>query len=106
MKISLGCLVLQVRAVGCVLIVAVMRLLNLAVPILYRDVVNTMADVSSKTHPPPGQQPQHFTFKQARPPRSLHAQALQGEACLVEVLTALSNQPCSISGCLKLTNGK
>lgn len=55
---------LQVRAVGCVLIVAVMRLLNLAVPILYRDVVNTMADVSSKTHPPPGQQPQHFTFKQ------------------------------------------
>ena len=54
----------QARALGCVLIVAVMRLLNLAVPILYRDVVNTLADVSSKTHPPPGQPAQHFTFKE------------------------------------------
>ena len=56
---------MQARALGCVVIVAVMRLLNLAVPILYRDVVNTLADVSSKTHPPPGQAPQRFTFKQA-----------------------------------------
>ncbi|KAK9792972.1 hypothetical protein WJX73_004493 [Symbiochloris irregularis] len=55
---------LQVRALGCVVIVAMARLLNLAVPILYRDVVNTMADVSAKTHPPPGQPAQHFTFKQ------------------------------------------
>lgn len=56
---------LQLRALACVVIVAFARLLNLAVPILYRDVVNTMADVSARTHPPTGQPVQHFTFKQA-----------------------------------------
>jgi len=32
---------LQLRAALCVVLLAAMRLLNLAVPILYRDVVNT-----------------------------------------------------------------
>ena len=57
---------MQLRAVVCVLIVACLRLLNLAVPILYRDVINRLSQVSNATHPPPGVEPQQFTFKQAR----------------------------------------
>jgi hypothetical protein len=41
--------------------VITMRLLNLAVPILYRDVINLMSDVSSGKQPPT-----HISFWQVR----------------------------------------
>ncbi|BDA42838.1 ATP-binding cassette sub-family B member 6, mitochondrial [Coccomyxa sp. Obi] len=53
---------MQLRAGICVLAIAVMRLLNLAVPILYRDVVNTLADASSAAHPRAGDKPEFTTF--------------------------------------------
>ena len=55
---------MQARALACVAIVAVLRLLNLAIPILYRDVINTLASASELTHPRDGKAPQTFTFKQ------------------------------------------
>ena len=57
---------MQLRAIVCVLIVAALRLLNLAVPILYRDVINVLSDVNEATHPRSGEEPQRFTFKQVR----------------------------------------
>ena len=55
------------RAVLCVLLILVMRVLNLAVPILYKELVDLFADVTNKTHPATGK-PQHFTFKHVGPP--------------------------------------
>ncbi|KAK9816458.1 hypothetical protein WJX72_000550 [[Myrmecia] bisecta] len=55
---------LQLRAVLCVMIVVFIRLLNLAVPVLYKHVVDTLSDVSSRTHPSHGEPPQTFTFWQ------------------------------------------
>lgn len=55
------------RAVLCVLLILVMRVLNLAVPILYKELVDLFADVTNKTHPASGK-PQHFTFKHVGPP--------------------------------------
>ena len=56
--------VLQLRVVACVIIILAMRVLNLAVPILYKSVVDKLADVSSRTHPNHGEAPEHFTFKE------------------------------------------
>lgn len=53
---------LQLRAGVCVLAVALMRLLNLAVPILYRDVVNVLSDASNINHPRPGEAPGTVNF--------------------------------------------
>ena len=53
---------MQLRAGVCVLAIAIMRLLNLAVPILYRDVVNTLADASSAAHPRAGETPESTSF--------------------------------------------
>lgn len=59
---------LQLRAGVCVLAVALMRLLNLAVPILYRDVVNVMSDASSAAHPRGSEAPESTPFWQVRTP--------------------------------------
>ncbi|KAK9864361.1 hypothetical protein WJX84_009107 [Apatococcus fuscideae] len=59
---------LQVRAVLCVFIIVIMRLLNLAVPILYKHVVDTMANVSARTHPTGPEAPQTFNFMQVFSP--------------------------------------
>ena len=56
---------LQMRAVLCVLLILVMRVLNLAVPILYKELVDLFADVTNKTH---RDEPQHFTFKHVGSP--------------------------------------
>lgn len=45
-----------------------MRLLNLAVPILYRDVVNVMSDASSAAHPRGSEAPESTPFWQVRTP--------------------------------------
>lgn len=55
---------MQLRALACLAIVAVVRLLNLAIPILYRDVINTLAATSDATHPKDGRAPHTFSFKQ------------------------------------------
>lgn len=57
--------VLQARGIACVVIIGAVRLLNLAVPILYKKVVDTLADITQGTHPRPGDLPQHYTFMQA-----------------------------------------
>lgn len=50
---------LQFRACLCVLLLAVMRLLNLAVPILYRNMVNKLSDaaIAASSGEPSGWQP-------------------------------------------------
>ena len=53
---------LQLRAVLCVIIVGIIRVLNLAVPVLYKHVVDTLSDVSTRTHPSHGEEPQTFTL--------------------------------------------
>ncbi|KAL4420506.1 hypothetical protein ABPG75_010162 [Micractinium tetrahymenae] len=52
---------LQLRASVCVGLVVVMRLLNLAVPILYKKVVDEFAYASASTHPQEGE-PRTFPF--------------------------------------------
>ncbi|KAK9835927.1 hypothetical protein WJX84_005950 [Apatococcus fuscideae] len=59
---------LQFRAILCIFIIAAMRLLNLAVPILYKHVVDTMANVSARTHPTGPEPPQTFKFMQVFAP--------------------------------------
>ena len=51
--------ILQLRACLCVLLLAVMRLLNLAVPILYRNMVNKLSDaaIAASSGSPAGWQP-------------------------------------------------
>ena len=58
---------MQLRVLACIVIVALVRLLNLAVPILYKNTVNRLAEVSDLTHPRPGQPKEHFTFMDVRP---------------------------------------
>ena len=53
---------MQLRVAVCVLIVAVVRVLNIAVPVLYRNAVNKLAEVSDLTHPSRKEEPQTFTF--------------------------------------------
>ena len=51
--------ILQLRACLCVLLLAIMRLLNLAVPILYRNMVNILSDaaIAASSGSPTGWQP-------------------------------------------------
>ena len=70
---------MQLRVVACIVIVALVRLLNLAVPILYKNTVNRLAEVSDLTHPRPGQPKEHFTFMDVRPlPQSSTPSSLMG----------------------------
>ena len=59
--------ILQLRACLCVLLLAIMRLLNLAVPILYRNMVNILSDaaIAASSGSPTGWQP---TFWNVRHP--------------------------------------
>lgn len=62
--------ILQFRACLCVLLLAIMRLLNLAVPVLYRNMVNKLSDaaIAASSGDPSGWQP---TFWNVRPPLPL-----------------------------------
>lgn len=53
---------MQLRVAVCIVIVALVRVLNIAVPVLYRNAVNRLAEVSDLTHPRRGEQPVAFTF--------------------------------------------
>lgn len=44
------------------MIVAFVRVLNLAVPYFYRNAINKLSEVTNLTHPPPREKPEHFTF--------------------------------------------
>lgn len=57
---------MQLRVAACVVIVAVVRVLNIAVPVLYRNAVNKLAEVSDLTHPTRQEKPQTFTFMDVR----------------------------------------
>ncbi|EFN52666.1 hypothetical protein CHLNCDRAFT_58798 [Chlorella variabilis] len=54
-------LALQIRAWVCVLLIVMLRLLNLAVPILYKKVVDEFSYASARTHPTQGA-PTTFKF--------------------------------------------
>lgn len=56
--------ILQLRAFLCIILILIMRVLNLAVPILYKNVVDVLADTSERTHPRDGGEPEKFQFKQ------------------------------------------
>ncbi|KAL3160766.1 hypothetical protein ABBQ38_009179 [Trebouxia sp. C0009 RCD-2024] len=56
--------ILQLRAFACILLILIMRVLNLAVPILYKKVVDTLASTSEGTHPRPGEEREYFQFWQ------------------------------------------
>ena len=56
--------ILQLRAFMCIIIILIMRVLNLAVPILYKNVVDVLANTSERTHPRDGSEPEKFQFKQ------------------------------------------
>jgi len=58
---------LQLRAFTCVILILIMRVLNLAVPILYKKVVDTLASTSEGTHPRPGDEKEHYQFWQVNP---------------------------------------
>lgn len=47
-------------------IVVIVRVLNLAVPIVYKHLVDRLADVTAATHPRGGDLPETFTFIQVR----------------------------------------
>lgn len=57
---------LQLRAFTCVILILIMRVLNLAVPILYKKVVDTLASTSEGTHPRPGDEKEHYQFWQVK----------------------------------------
>ncbi len=61
---------LQLRAFTCVILILIMRVLNLAVPILYKKVVDTLASTSEGTHPRPGDEKEHYQFWQVNPYRA------------------------------------
>lgn len=56
--------ILQLRAFSCIILILIMRVLNLAVPILYKKVVDTLASTSEGTHPRPGEEREYFQFWQ------------------------------------------
>ena len=58
--------ILQLRAFTCIVLILIMRVLNLAVPILYKKVVDTLASTSEGTHPRPGEEREYFQFWQVR----------------------------------------
>lgn len=55
----------QLRGLGCVAIVIIVRALNLAVPIVYKHLVDELANVTAATHPRDGGAAETFTFIQA-----------------------------------------
>ena len=57
---------MQLRVAACVVIVALVRVLNIAVPVLYRNAINKLAEVSDLTHPIRGEKPIAFTFMDVR----------------------------------------
>ena len=57
---------MQLRVAGCIIIVALVRVLNIAVPVLYRNAINKLAEVSDLTHPSRGEKPETFTFLDVR----------------------------------------
>ncbi|KAK9823014.1 hypothetical protein WJX81_007044 [Elliptochloris bilobata] len=54
----------QLRAALCVVLLGAMRLINLAVPILYRDVVNTFSETSERARTDGDRPAEHFTLYQ------------------------------------------
>ena len=56
---------MQMRVAACVIIVGLVRVLNLAVPIFYRNAVNKLAEVSDATHPRHGEKSE-YTFMDVR----------------------------------------
>ncbi len=56
--------ILQLRAFSCIVLILIMRVLNLAVPILYKKVVDTLASTSEGTHPRPGEEREYYQFWQ------------------------------------------
>ena len=59
---------MQLRVAGCIIVVALVRVLNLAVPVLYRNAVNRLAEVSDLTHPSRGQAKETFSFMDVSSP--------------------------------------
>ena len=57
---------MQLRVAACIVIVALVRVLNIAVPVLYRNAVNKLAEVSDLTHPARGERAETFTFMDVR----------------------------------------
>ena len=92
--------ILQLRACLCVLLLAVMRLLNLAVPILYRNMVNILSDaaIAASSGSPTGWQP---TFWNVSPslstPHALpwHLQSLLGSSSQSSIILRLRR--CQVS---------
>lgn len=60
-------ILMQLRVAGCIIVVALVRVLNIAVPVLYRNAINKLAEVSDLTHPTRGEKPITFTFMDVRP---------------------------------------
>ncbi len=52
---------LQLRAVACAVIVVFVRVLNIAVPLVYKRVVDTLSDATAGTHAKP---PQTYNFRE------------------------------------------
>lgn len=48
------------------MIIILVRLLNLAVPIVYKSVIDDMSAATNTNHPPGGGKPHHVTFMQVR----------------------------------------
>ena len=64
------CLVSQLRAVACAVIVVIVRVLNIAVPLVYKRVVDTLSDATAGTHAEHGETPQTYSFRQVGSRRS------------------------------------
>ncbi len=58
----------QLRAVACAVIVVIVRVLNIAVPLVYKRVVDTLSDATAGTHAEHGETPQTYSFKQVGSP--------------------------------------
>lgn len=56
----------QARAAACLVIIALVRLLNLAVPIVYKRVIDDMSSATNSNHPPGGGTPHQLKFMQVR----------------------------------------
>lgn len=96
--------ILQLRAFTCIVLILIMRVLNLAVPILYKKVVDTLASTSEGTHPRPGEEREYYQFWQVRC-HTMH-QALAGIARGVGPAPRLHSQGrCHPRGCPVITLG-
>lgn len=56
---------LQIRAVVCVLLIVILRLLNLAVPIAYKHVIDEFSKLTEQSHPSGDEPPVTVPFAQA-----------------------------------------